>query len=166
MAKENEETEGRKKSGLKWIVILPLILIIAVGGGIGGTILTSKFLSNEKTEAAKQSSNTAKISSKQVIVPVKKFLVNLANDGSGSDKYARVSLSLLVANSDNSKSVKKNTAVVRDSVINVLRQKKAADILNSADSIPNLKTELKDNINRAYGQQIVQEVFVTDLVVQ
>ncbi|GAJ26322.1 flagellar biosynthesis protein FliL [Liquorilactobacillus sucicola DSM 21376 = JCM 15457] len=166
MAKENEEVEGRKKGGIKWLIILPLILIIAIGGGVGGTILTSKFMSNEKTETAKQSSNTAKISDKQVIVPVKKFLVNLANDGSGTDKYARVSLSLLVANDDNSKNVKKNTAVIRDSVINVLRQKKAGDILNSADSIPNLKNELKDSINRAYGQQIVQEVFVTDLVVQ
>lgn len=58
-------------------------------------------------------------------MPVKKFVINLTNeDGSDNAQYAQITLSFLVANSEQKTKVKKNVAVVRDSVINVIRQKK------------------------------------------
>ncbi len=147
------------------MVVLPIILIFAIGGSVGGgAYVAAKFFNNNTSEAATKSAAT--VSEKQKIVGVKKFLINLASSNSNEQQYAQLTISLLVANEDDSTAVNKNVALVRDSVINVLRQKKASDILGAADSIPRLKNELKDTINRAYGEKIVQQVYITDLVVQ
>lgn len=94
-----------------------------------------------------------------------KFLVNLATDGSGSQKYISIKISLVIPKSDASQ-VKKNNALIRDSVINVLRQKRESDILSGENAVPQLKQELKNTINQNYGKNIVSEVFITDMVIQ
>lgn len=112
----------------------------------------------------KKKVDTGGIASGEKIVPMDKFLVNLASDGS-SQKYISVNISLVVP-STKAKQLKKNTALVRDSVINVLRQKKESDILANANSVPNLKTELINTINQNYGQKIVNQIFITNMVIQ
>ncbi|MBV6552795.1 flagellar basal body-associated FliL family protein, partial [Acinetobacter soli] len=67
----------------------------------------------------------------------------------------KVNLSILVDNEEKSEEVTKNVAVIRDSIVNLLRQKKASDILSSAESVPNLKKNLKEAINHEYGSAIV-----------
>jgi flagellar FliL protein len=75
-------------------------------------------------------------------------------------------MSLLTNNETDSEKLTKNIAVARDSVVNILRQKKSEDILSAADSVSNLKKQLKEAINTEYGTNIVKEVFITDLVIQ
>jgi flagellar FliL protein len=153
--------EGKSSKGKKWIIIIPLVLILAVGCGIGGDLLANKLLNKPKVE---KKVDTGGIASGEKIVPMDKFLVNLASDGS-SQKYISVNISLVVP-STKAKQLKKNTALVRDSVINVLRQKKESDILANANSVPNLKTELINTINQNYGQKIVNQIFITNMVIQ
>ncbi|KRL05505.1 flagellar basal body-associated FliL family protein [Liquorilactobacillus oeni] len=156
--------EESNKKGINWLVLIPVILIFVVGGSIGGAYVAAKLFNSPTSEAAAKHSVT--ISKKQKIVAVKKFLINLSPDNANEQQYVQLSLSVLVANEDDSSKLTKNIALVRDSVINVVHQKKASDILGAADSIPKLKNDLKDAINRAYGEKIVQQVFITDLVIQ
>ncbi|WP_162255773.1 flagellar basal body-associated FliL family protein, partial [Liquorilactobacillus vini] len=62
--------------------------------------------------------------------------------------------------------VKKNQALIRDSVINVLCQKKESDILSGQNAVPQLKQELISTINQNYGKNVVTEIFITDMVIQ
>ncbi|MFT9004653.1 MAG: flagellar basal body-associated FliL family protein [Liquorilactobacillus hordei] len=164
MAKEKSE-----KTGKKWFLWILILILVATSGGVVGTIVTPKIMSalgSNKTVTVKKQAKTV-VSGKQKIVPVKKFVINLTNeDGSNSTQYAQITLSFLVANTDQKAKLKKNVAVVRDSVINVIRQKKASDILGSSDSLAGLKTQLRDTINKAYGAKIIDDVFITDLVIQ
>ncbi|KRN30740.1 flagellar basal body-associated FliL family protein [Liquorilactobacillus mali] len=164
MAKE--KSEKKKKRWILWVLIL---LLVAISGGVVGTVVTPKIMSalnSKKTTTVKHHSKTV-VSGKQQIVPVKKFVINLTNeDGSNNTRYAQITLSLLVANSEQKAKAKKNVAVIRDSVINVIRQKTASDILGSADSLAGLKNQLRDTINKSYGAKIVEDVFITDLVIQ
>lgn len=48
----------------------------------------------------------------------------------------------------------------------LLGKKKASDILGSSDSLAGLKSQLRDTINKAYGTKIVEDVFITNLVIQ
>jgi len=149
MAKEAQK--NKEKKGLSLVILIPVLLLIAVGGSIGGTILTNHFLTGEKTASAETEKESSKISSEEAIVALDEFLVNL---------------SILVADEDQSAEATKNVAVIRDSVVNLLRQQKASDILSAADSVPNLKKALKEAINKEYGSSIAKEVYVTDLVIQ
>ena len=97
---------------------------------------------------------------------MEEFLVNLAQGEKGKDQYIRVTLSLLVGGEKDSAEITKNVAVIRDSIVNTLRQKKSEDILGSAEGVANLKSELRDTLNQSYGKTIVGEVFITDFVIQ
>ncbi len=164
MAKEAQK--DKEKKGLNLVILIPVLLLIAVGGSIGGTILTNHFLTGDKTASAETEKESSKISSEEAIVALDEFLVNLVKENGQEQQYMKVNLSILVADEDQSAEATKNVAVIRDSVVNLLRQQKASDILSAVDSVPNLKKALKEAINKEYGSSIAKEVYVTDLVIQ
>lgn len=162
-----EEVVIKKKD--RSAIVLPVILILAIIGSIIGTLVTSKFILPVQSTQAQTNSvmnGSGKVSDEQVIVPLDEFVVNLAKEDQATGEYIRVTLSLLVSSEKDSTALQKNVALARDSVVNVLRQKKAADILDAEDGIKNLKKELQETINDDYGKAIVQEVYVTDFVIQ
>jgi flagellar FliL protein len=168
--KENEEKEqGKEKNkekGINLVLLIPILLVIVVGGTIGGTLVTNHFLVKDKEVVTETKTKVKGIDTDESIVSLEEFLVNLEKEEGHEQQYMKVNLSILVDNEEKSEEVTKNVAVIRDSVVNLLRQKKASDILSSAESVPNLKKELKAAINHEYGSSIVNEVYVTDLVIQ
>lgn len=162
-----EKAIKKEKKEISISLVLPLILVLAVVGSVIGTIITSKFILPPPTvEVAPQTdSGQAKIDESQEIIPLEEFVVNLAKDGN-TQQYIRVTLSLLVDSKKDSEEVEKNVALVRDSVVNLLRQKKASDILEAPEGFIEWKKELTDTINADYGKEIIQDVFITDSVIQ
>ena len=71
-----------------------------------------------------------------------------------------------MADDDQAKALKKDMPLVRDSMIRVLKPKRAADLLKNNQSIDEVKEQVKEAINKNYGSSIVQEVYVTDFVIQ
>ncbi|WP_313628664.1 flagellar basal body-associated FliL family protein [Enterococcus italicus] len=160
------EPKTKKETKLPMLLII-IIAFLAIGGSIGGTLIANKFLSVRETKTTKEhTTSSGKISEDEVIVTMDEFLVNLAQGKSNKQQYIRVKMSLLTNDSKDSENLTKNIAVARDSVVNILRQKKSEDILSTADSVTNLKKQLKEAINTEYGTAIVKEVFITDLVIQ
>lgn len=160
------ETKPKKETKLS-IVLIVIVAVLAIGGSVGGTVIANQFLVTKNTTGTKESTTSSeKISEDEVIVAMDEFLVNLAQGKSNTKQYIRVKMSLLTNNETDSEKLTKNIAVARDSVVNILRQKKSEDILSAADSVSNLKKQLKEAINTEYGTNIVKEVFITDLVIQ
>lgn len=166
MAKEKKEKKekdpDKPKSPLIWIV---LAVVLAVVGSVGGAFIATKMIA-KPAEPKVVVAEPTRVSGEEVLVEMDEFLVNLAKNGNSDPQYIRVKLSLLTENEKSGEELTKNIAVARDSVVNVLRQKKADEILNAADSVTNLKKQLQETINNEYGSDIVKEVFVTDLVIQ
>lgn len=168
MAVEGETTIVEKKS-LNVMLLIPLVAILAIAGSIVGTIITNKFIAPPVAVASAQGTDaqgSAKITEDQVITPMDEFLVNLAQGDKEKPEYIRITLSLLIGGEKDSAEITKNVAVIRDSIVNTLRQKSSTDILSGAEGVANLKTQLRDSINEAYGKSIIVEVFITDFVIQ
>jgi flagellar FliL protein len=104
------------------------------------------------------------------------LLVNLADAGGSS--YLRVALTLRVAEAGDKKGVKakdekskderigdEDGAAVRDTVLTVLGQQTADDLL-AADGKAHLKTELKKALAEHNADLKVMDVFFTDYLVQ
>ncbi|GBG94924.1 flagellar basal body-associated protein FliL [Ligilactobacillus salitolerans] len=163
---ERENTEN-KKGGVKWGLIIVLVVVLAFAASAAGTMLTGKYFSKDDNTAGNETeAKTTAISSKQRLVSVDKFVVNLANDGNSDPQYLRIKVSLLVPDGDDAKDIKKHMPLIRDSMIRVLKPKKAADLLKDDGSIDQIKTQVKDALNKDYGHSVVQEVYVTDFVIQ
>ena len=168
MAKKAPKTEEQpeatpKKKGNKLVLILAFILL-AAAFGVGGSYLANKYILPKKAEAAKNDKTT--ISKDEVLVPISKFVVNLSGNSNNNYQYIRLKVSCLVADKDASENLTKSMPLVRDSVISVLNSKTANDLLDANEGINNLKTTIKDKINQEYGQTIVKQVYITDLVIQ
>ena len=168
MAKKAPKTEEQpvatpKKKGNKLVLILAFILL-AAAFGFGGSYLANKYILPKKAEAAKNDKPT--ISKDEVLVPISKFVVNLSGNSNNNYQYIRLKVSCLVADKDASENLTKSMPLVRDSVISVLNSKTANDLLEANEGINNLKTAIKDKINQEYGQTIVKQVYITDLVIQ
>lgn len=162
--KAKKEKVPKEKGNFNPMLLLPIMLVLAVVGSVAGSVIMNKFFSPEKEVAAQKQSST--IEEGQQIVALNEFLVNLAKGKSGEQQYMKITISLLVDDKKTSEEVTTNVAVVRDAVVNLLRQKKADDILGSVDSVTKLKEELKLAINHNYGKDIVRQVYVTDFVIQ
>lgn len=168
MAKKVPKTEEQpeatpKKKGNKLVLILAFILL-AAAFGFGGSYLANKYILPKKVEAAKNDKTT--ISKDEVLVPISKFVVNLSGNSNNNYQYIRLKVSCLVADKDASENLTKSMPLVRDSVISVLNSKTANDLLEANEGINNLKTAIKDKINQEYGQTIIKQVYITDLVIQ
>lgn len=168
MAKKAPKTEEQleatpKKKGNKLVLILAFILL-AAAFGFGGSYLANKYILPKKAEAAKNDKTT--ISKDEVLVPISKFVVNLSGNSNNNYQYIRLKVSCLVADKDASENLTKSMPLVRDSVISVLNSKTANDLLDANEGINNLKTAIKDKINQEYGQTIIKQVYITDLVIQ
>ena len=166
---EPEATEGKK--GPKWGLLIPLIVILTICGSVGGTVLATHFLSPDATSSSSSSSSvnrnigSGKLGEGEKLVTVSKFVVNLTSNDS-STHYVQLKIALLVSSSTKAKELKKNMPIVRDAVISVVKKKQASDLLNNTGSVTALKNELKSGINEELGESIVEQVYVTQLVVK
>lgn len=160
--------DSAERKPLSLAIIIPVIAVLVVVGSIAGTIVTNKFIAPLVVvgSEAPQATTHGKIGEEQVIVPMEEFLVNLAKGDNKKAEYMRITMSLLTSNEKDSLELTQNVAVVRDSVVNTLRQKTSGDILDTPESIASLKLELREVINNAYGKGIVGEVYITDFVIQ
>ena len=161
-----EEQEVKKKSKptgkIILIVVISVVCVVAATAGtILGNVLSGKVQPKQATEAVENKYNKDEVS-----VPLDEFLVNLADSEDGETSYIRTEISLLTNNAKNAEIIESNKDLVRDSVINKLRQKDASAILADKNGVNNLKEELRDQINKDYGSALIREVFITNLVIQ
>jgi len=167
--KKNEDVEPKEKKsgGLKTGLLIVIIVILAFAASAAGTVISGKYFNDSASKPkGEEVEKTTAISKKQRLVNVKKFIVNLATNDSSDPQYLRLKVSLLVADDEQSKDLKKDMPLVRDSMIRVLKPKKAADLLKDDKSIDQIKEQIKESVNKDYGSSIVQEVYVTDFVIQ
>ena len=157
-----EEKKAKPKGK---IILIVVILVVGIIAATAGTIL-GNILSGKVEPKAKSEEVQSKYNKDEVTVPLEEFLVNLADNNDGESSYIRTEVSLLTNNAKNAELIEGNKDLVRDSVINKLRQKDANAILADKNGVNNLKEELKDQINRDYGSALVREVFITNLVIQ
>ena len=97
-------------------------------------------------------------------VPLEEFVVNLKQEGS-IRHYIKVTMALMFTNEDNGPIIEANVSKIRDVIISTLRSKTYAEVSDDDQTI-NLKAELVKNINETLKSEIVEGVFITDVIIQ
>lgn len=162
MAKENKE-EGTKKSKLPLFIIIVVVLIIGLGGG---AFAVTKFMHKTPQNAMDQNESQM-LANKAVMMPLSAFTINLAKaPNDNTDHYIKINLSLALTDDKAKEALKSKLPIIRDCVISVLSQKNQNDILSNSNNLQTLKNEIKNKINTSVGVNVVNDVYITDMVLQ
>ena len=155
MEKETSKS-GNKLKPILIVVVILLVLTI-------GTLLGIGFSTGKIQEVTA----TMFDSSEEVTVPLEQFLVNLTPGESNKNQYLQIELSIYSSQKEAEATITERTAQIRDAVITVLRDKTADSLYSTTDEgTLALKNELKDNINKVVGTELVNEVYITNIVTQ
>ncbi len=154
--KDNPQEVGSgKSSGMKWVIIGVLALVLLGGGGFFGWRM---FLSTGRSDAP-----AAAKEAPQITHQMDSFLVNLADPG--GKRYLKVNIQVLLDNPLVEDEIKTRTYAVRDTIL-MLLSAKAYDDIATPNGKDILKREMMVKLNRLLTKGQVKEVFFTDFLVQ
>lgn len=154
-----ENTTPNQKNKLKPVLIaVVMLLLLTVGTLVGIGFSTGKI-----QEAAASVFD----SSEEVTVPLEQFLVNLTPGENNKDQYLQIELSIHSSQKDAEATITEKTAQIRDAVISILRNKTSDSLYATSENGELvIKNELKEQINKEIVSDLVNEVYITNIVTQ
>lgn len=139
----------------KIIIIALLATILVLVFGIGYLLLSDKEMP-ELTTIFK--------SNGEYTIPLEEFIVNLKQEES-LNSYLKINVALMYTDEKTGDEINANVNKIRDLVIANLRDKTASDMLNEI-SISKLKVDIKDDINNSLKNTAIEDIYITDIIVQ
>ena len=160
--KEVEETQKTKKSSLKWIVILIMVLVLGAGGYFGWNMFKNE---NKKNTEISESTDQNKEEEAGITLPLDSFIVNLADKAGLGKKYLKVKIALQLGKEENGEIIPRHVPRLRDTILLLLSSQSSRDI-NTLEGKLELKHEILSRVNQILGEGTVSGVYFTEFVVQ
>ncbi|APZ49638.1 hypothetical protein BW721_08195 [Jeotgalibaca sp. PTS2502] len=143
----------------KLIILALLVGVLAIGGGVIGSMVSSgkiqEFFNKEEEVVVEK-----------ITVPFSEFLLNLKPVSANDNSYLRIEFSFLVTSAEDEEALLAEEAVVRDTVIAILREKTRATIFSEENGSLTVKEEIKAAINDVMGRDVVADIYVVNMVMQ
>lgn len=152
---DTTEVSSRSR-GFKILVIVLLVLAISLLGIIGYFTI----FGGENNQLVNLFS-----SSDEYTFLLEEFVVNLQTEENYSRNYLKTEIALMYTDNKQEETLNINTHKIRDTIINQLRLLTSEEILNG-DNTPNLKSILTESINTALGEEVIKDVYFSDLIIQ
>ena len=173
MAEKEKKKEEPEKGGGKnklIIIIAAAVLLLGVGGGAAYYFLVVKphqlELQKKKEEESKAAALIKPIPEEAKIGPmveIKEFVVNII--GEDATHYVKASLSLELDKDNTMDEVNKRMPQIRDAILLLISNKTFAE-LQDIQGKNQVKAELKSKINSFLKTGSVNNIYLTDFVVQ
>lgn len=167
------DDEGNGGSNKIIFIMLPVLLLVAVGAGLyfSGTLdsMLGKEATEESVEKTEEEEGTdySKIGdiSQLAFLAIPDMIVNLSNDGSGQAHLLRLSVQLELANEQDKALVEGVLPRVKDQFQTYLRELRVED-LRGSKGIYRLQIELLSRVNTAAYPVKVKDVLFDEIIVQ
>jgi len=153
-AKATKGAKGKKK----WLWIVIIFFAIAIG-----VIVSFGFTSGKAQEII---SDLSKEEVVETTVPLEEFLINLDSGTSIKKSFLKIELTLHSSKEGAGEKLTANVAQIRDSVIGVLRNKTEETVFKEEDNKLLIKQELIEAINTKMDEELVDAIFITNIVTQ
>ncbi|WP_161878907.1 flagellar basal body-associated FliL family protein [Alkalibacterium sp. MB6] len=158
-----EINAAKQNKGLK-VAIIVLLLLTMLGTGVA---LGGLFFANQTEGAPSFLSRFSREEEVvEVTVPLEEFLINLRGESQRGQPIIKMELSLTSLNEGSAEIIGSKLAKVRDAVIHVVSSQSADTILEEADGQFVIKDEIKNRINQSLGEEIIEDVFFTNILIQ
>ena len=145
----------KKKSKAKLIIIILVVFAIVAASLIGYLMITGKKIPDIVKEMKPEEEYT---------ILLNQFVVNLHNESSLKN-YLKLEVALMYTDEKHEIMINENLNKIRDVIIGVLRSKSSSEILDEENTIQ-IKKEIITDVNVELKDDIVKDVYFTDLVIQ
>lgn len=159
---QNSENEKKKTVRTIIIGIVAGIIILAAGMGLGvvlfgepsDTSLFARITSSNEDDAT------------EIAIPLDEFLVNVQGETARSQTIVRLGLTVTSADEAASEAIASDIAKVRDAVLQVVSRQTASTLMEAKDGNFVIKDEIKDRINQSVGDDLIEDVYITNILIQ
>lgn len=159
MAKEKKSGKGSK-------VVLIIVGTVLVFVLISGAVFLGYYFATKNKPVSTNGENTQIVKDvrSEATLALEEFLVNLADEG--KPRYLQVVIHLAYdsENKDMVAKIETKVPAIRDTINNILRTKKAADITPEGEAA--LKKEIIDRVNDILDIGKIYNVYFSKLIVQ
>ena len=154
---EQQQQEGGSKKGMikMLIIILPVVLVL----GIGGFFAYNMFFKKAPVEVEKE-----KPMEPPQIIGLSPFVVNLSDEGD-YPRYLKVEFGIELRPGSNPEEVDERMPEIRDVIIVLLSSKRSKDI-NSIEGKDRLRDEIITRINGRLRNATVSRIFFKEFIIQ
>jgi flagellar basal body-associated protein FliL len=165
MSPETSEAKTGKKGGLKKLLIV-LVIVIAV---VALVVAVSTVVSAVYLREAGGREQEQEVSMPQDANPLYKmygpqdFTVNLLD--TDQRRYLKVTLTLGYEERGLAKELEQRKAQIRDTIINVLRNQKVEDVLDT-NGTDNLRRVMINELNSVLSRGDIKDIYFTDFLIQ
>lgn len=150
---DNEKAPKKSKWKLVLLIIIPIIAIISIG--IGYMVASEKSFADIRKSFEKEESHS---------LLLEEFLVNIKSPG-GDNRYLKIKLALMYTEQKDGEILNANINRIRDIIIFNLRKRESEEVLDS-EAIDEMKLQIMEDINLNLEENLVKDVYITDLVIQ
>jgi len=177
MAKEKEDTEKEKSSGVSMtkLIIVIVVLQLVMFGGFGAFLHFSGAIGggNHDASAVAEEEHGEEESAEEEIPPIyialePAFVVNFSGD-SGSSRFMQITLQVMTRDLEVEAAVTTHMPVIRNSIL-LLLSSQSVEGISGVEGKEKLRTEVLENIREIMEQRTgkpgVEEVYFTSFVIQ
>lgn len=150
MAEEQKNRVGKKVVLITLLIILALIITYVIAYFTALKVIS-------KPEENKDSQEKEVI--RGIVYSLGEFLTNLNDRG-----YIKLQLELEVKDKETAASMENRKAELRNKINAILRSKTKSEV-SGKEGMDNLRTTIKVELNRLLGEEVILDVFFTDIIV-
>lgn len=160
MAQNNPEKK-KKKTVTKLVTVIAVsIIVLVVGMGIGITVF------GESGEESLLSRFSSEDEEKEYSIPLNEFLVNISSETARSKAIVRMEMTVTSMDDEAENIISQDIAKVRDAVIHVIANQTDATILEEEEGDFIIKDLIRDRINQSLNQELIEDVYITNILIQ
>ncbi|MCL2789976.1 MAG: flagellar basal body-associated FliL family protein [Desulfobulbus sp.] len=167
--RKTEQTSGQKKGGKQKLITIVVVVLLLLGGGGGYYFLYKPYqekMQHKQPEESKAAGLIKPITPETKIGPIveiKEFVVNIIS--TDVQHYVKASLSLELDRDSAVDEVNKRMPQIRDTILLIISNKTPEEVLD-VQGKNQVKAELKSSINSFLKTGKIENIYLTDFVVQ
>jgi len=152
----SKEKKGFNKNTILALIAVPILMALGV---VIGSYLSD--IDNNSASGAGEQQELVE----ETTVPLEEFLLNLEL-GNNTGQFIRMEVSLSTVQEDGVTTIEENLEKIRDTIIHTVSTQPIEEIFNDQSGTVTLKNLLKQSINNLFDEDIIYDVYITNIVMQ